>query len=39
MPLSMLASFVIDNWIKNLPTGEPTTAGIAWNNTGVISIS
>lgn len=39
MPLSMLISLAIESWIKNLPTSEPTTAGIAWNNTGVVSIS
>jgi hypothetical protein len=39
MPLSMFSSLVIENWLKNLPTQEPTTAGIAWNNTGVLSIS
>ncbi|VWD21010.1 hypothetical protein BCO18442_03917 [Burkholderia contaminans] len=39
MPLSTLASFVIDGWIKTLPTDRPVTAGIAWNNAGAISIS
>ncbi|MCA8477416.1 hypothetical protein QZN17_29345 [Burkholderia multivorans] len=39
MPLSMLSQLVIDGWLKNLPTEEPMTAGVAWNNTGVISIS
>ncbi|WP_261524786.1 hypothetical protein [Burkholderia multivorans] len=39
MPLSMLASIVIDGWLKNLPTDEPAAAGVAWNNAGVISIS
>ncbi|KGC03598.1 hypothetical protein DM81_3486 [Burkholderia multivorans] len=39
MPLSMLIQLVIDSFLKNLPTEEPTTAGVAWNNAGVISIS
>lgn len=39
MPLSMLASVVGNAWVKTLPTSEPLTAGIPWNNTGVISIS
>lgn len=39
MALSTFQSFVIDSWLRNLPTSEPATAGIAWNNAGVISIS
>lgn len=39
MPLSTLASFLIQGWIKTLPTDRPATTGIAWNNTGVVSIS
>ena len=43
MPLSMLASILSTSsptsWAANLPTTEPTTSGVVWNNSGVVSIS
>lgn len=39
MPLSMLASLVIGEFIGNLPVDKPDTSGIAWNNAGVVSVS
>ncbi|MBU9608632.1 hypothetical protein [Burkholderia multivorans] len=39
MPLSVFMGYVIDNWFKNLPTSEPLSPGLPWNNTGVVSIS
>lgn len=43
MPLSMLASILSTSsptsWATGLPTTEPATPGIVWNNGGVVSIS
>lgn len=39
MPLSTFQTFVINAWLGTLSTTEPTTAGVAWNNAGVLSIS
>jgi hypothetical protein len=40
MPLSQLASILVSTaWAANLPTTEPTTAGVVWNNGGVVSLS
>jgi hypothetical protein len=40
MPLSMLAAIISSTaWAVGLPTTEPTTPGVVWNNTGVVSIS
>lgn len=38
MPLSQLA-FLFTAWMAALPKDEPATAGIPWNNAGVISVS
>ncbi|MFM0399676.1 hypothetical protein PQR37_10355 [Paraburkholderia nemoris] len=40
MPLSQLAAILSSTaWAANLPTIAPATAGVVWNNSGVISIS
>lgn len=43
MPLSELASILGESsstaWAANLSTTAPTTAGVVWNNNGVISLS
>ncbi|MBR8124740.1 hypothetical protein KDW39_16490 [Burkholderia multivorans] len=39
MRLSTLQGMMTPDWAKSLPTQEPTTAGIVWNNAGVVSIS
>ncbi|WP_146124062.1 hypothetical protein [Burkholderia multivorans] len=41
MPLSSLAALLgySTAWAAKLPTTQPTTAGVVWNNNGVISIS
>lgn len=40
MPLSELSSIISSTaWVKCLPATEPTTAGVLWNNNGVVSIS
>lgn len=40
MPLSMFASIVSSTaWAAHLPTTEPATSGVVWNNGGVVSIS
>ncbi|CAG9205813.1 conserved hypothetical protein [Burkholderia gladioli] len=41
MPLSMLpaANSSGTAWAANLPTDKPATAGVVWNNNGVLSIS
>lgn len=35
MPLSQFLQFIF----SSLPTTKPTTAGLPWNNSGVVSIS
>ncbi|MBU9317205.1 hypothetical protein [Burkholderia multivorans] len=39
MPLAIFTEYLVDNWFKNLPTGEPSSPGLPWNNNGVVSIS
>lgn len=39
MPLSELVSYLNLNWARSLPTTEPSSTGVIWNNSGVISIS
>jgi hypothetical protein len=39
MPLSTFMALVVQNVFRNLPTTEPSTAGVPWNNAGVVSIS
>jgi hypothetical protein len=40
MPLSQLSAIISSTaWASHLPTTEPTTAGVLWNNSGVVSIS
>jgi hypothetical protein len=40
MPLSHLSALLTSTaWATGLPTTEPATAGIVWNNSGVVSIS
>lgn len=40
MPLSDLAAIIGSTaWATGLPTTEPATAGVVWNNAGVVSIS
>lgn len=42
MPLSQLSSILNSNstaWASGLPTTKPATAGVVWNNGGVVSIS
>ena len=39
MPLSTFLAFIVPSIFKDLPTTEPTTAGVVWNNAGVVSIS
>lgn len=37
--LAHIAVSAPELWIESLPTSLPTTAGVAWNNGGVISIA
>ena len=40
MPLSELLQIITLNALANgLPIAEPATAGVVWNNSGVISVS
>lgn len=43
MPLSDLLAYVNANaptwWVASLPTSLPSKPGVAWNNSGLISIS
>lgn len=44
MPLSVFVSFISATtsstaWAATLPTTRPATAGVAWNNGGVVSVS
>lgn len=41
MPLSDLIPLLAGStaWAAHLPTTEPATAGVLWNNAGVVSIS
>lgn len=40
LPLSQLSSILNSTaWASTLPTTIPTTAGVVWNNNGVVSIS
>jgi len=40
MPLCDLASLLgSTSWAANLPTVAPATAGVLWNDSGVISLS
>lgn len=40
MPISELAALLNSTaWAKDLPATEPTSPGIVWNNSGVVSIS
>lgn len=40
MPLSELSSIINSTaWSSTLPTDKPSSAGILWNNGGVVSIS
>jgi hypothetical protein len=39
IPAPAPSSSIITAWILSLPTSLPATPGIAWNNSGVISIS
>lgn len=43
MPLSQLATILTTGtstaWATGLPTTEPITAGVVWNNSGIVSIS
>jgi hypothetical protein len=44
MPLSMLITYINANnnstaWAANLPTTKPSSAGVVWNDDGVVSIS
>jgi len=44
MPLSVFASFLSANnsstaWASTLPTSRPSTAGVVWNDGGVVSVS
>jgi len=40
MPLSDLSKIInLDVLVVGLPTSEPATPGVVWNNSGVISIS
>lgn len=40
MPLSQLAAIISSTaWAANLPTTQPPTPGVVWNNGGVVSIS
>jgi hypothetical protein len=40
MPLSELASILSSTaWATGLPTSPPATAGVVWNDNGVVSIS
>ncbi|WP_281291169.1 hypothetical protein [Paraburkholderia panacisoli] len=43
MPLSELASLLGSSsstaWATGLPTEKPSTAGVVWNDAGVVSIS
>lgn len=40
MPLADLAKIIsLNSLVVGLPTSEPATPGIVWNNAGVLSIS
>jgi hypothetical protein len=40
MPISQLATILSSTaWATGLPTTEPVTAGVVWNNAGVVSVS
>lgn len=40
MPLSELSQIISSTqWANTLPTARPSTAGIVWNDGGVVSIS
>ncbi len=43
MGLSELLAYVTANaqelWAATLPTSKPATAGVAWNNGGIVSIA
>ncbi|WP_146122155.1 hypothetical protein [Burkholderia multivorans] len=39
MPLTVFMGYLADNWFKHLPTIQPSSPGIPWNNAGVVSIS
>ncbi|MCA8335202.1 hypothetical protein [Burkholderia multivorans] len=39
MPISDLVALIAPAVFKSLPTDEPSSPGIPWNNAGVISIS
>jgi hypothetical protein len=40
MPLCQLASILSSTaWAAELPTTAPASAGVVWNNNGVVSIS
>lgn len=40
MPLSQLSTILNSTaWAASLPTTQPTTAGVLWNNAGVISLT
>jgi hypothetical protein len=39
LPLSDLVALIAPTVFKCLPTDEPSSPGIPWNNAGVISIS
>ena len=39
MPLSTFQSFAFSSWVTSLPTAKPSSTGIAWNDSGSISIS
>jgi hypothetical protein len=42
MPLSELATILTSSstaWATGLPATAPSTAGVVWNNNGVISVS
>ena len=40
MPLSQLASIISStSWAADLPTTKPSSAGVVWNDGGVVSIS
>lgn len=39
LPISELLNFFQSQYTANLPTTKPSTAGVMWNNSGVVSIS
>jgi hypothetical protein len=39
MPIAQLITFPTSDWLSHLPVTEPSTAGVLWNNGGVVSIS